>query len=343
MIGYKYRANIIEKENSLRDITSILNDELWASSFANLNDPFEANYIDNIKNSLTMFKQAFKVDTNNVQNNWKNIKGLKDCLGIYSLSLSEKGYPSNSLMWSHYADSHRGFCIAYDIEKLKDSEKLPLDVDCIEVEYVENIPKIGIKDIVKRRNFIAKMFGTKTKDWQYEKEIRLIYTNYGIKRYSPFALKAIYFGLYMDKLYQNMMIGGLQNRDVKFYKMERKENSYEIQPVFICENKRKIEDKLHTDLFEILKTDHNHAVENFHILYKEAKIDEDELRRFSSKFREQYITKQANVYIYDDRDILDLIGKYPLYGDDQYRFANHLVAMSTFDTPNKIWMYPHKY
>ncbi len=42
MIGYKYRANAIEGKDSTRDIESLLNDEIWASSFRNLNDPFEA-------------------------------------------------------------------------------------------------------------------------------------------------------------------------------------------------------------------------------------------------------------------------------------------------------------
>ncbi len=49
-----------------------------------------------------------------------------------------------------------------------------------------------------------------------------------------------------------------------------------------------------------------------------------------------------NLRLYDDKNILDLIGKYPLYGNDQYRLANHLIAMSTFDAPNDIWMYPDK-
>ena len=55
MIGYKYRANAIEGKDSTRDIESLLNDEIWASSFRNLNDPFEATYTDEIsKCGLTM-------------------------------------------------------------------------------------------------------------------------------------------------------------------------------------------------------------------------------------------------------------------------------------------------
>jgi len=47
-----------------------------------------------------------------------------------------------------------------------------------------------------------------------------------MKKYNPFALKAIYFGLNMDKQYQAQIIEKLENRDVKFYKMERKDKSY---------------------------------------------------------------------------------------------------------------------
>ena len=54
-IGYKYRANIIEENNYLRDIDSLLKDELWASSFDDLNDPFETEYIDNISRDLKVY------------------------------------------------------------------------------------------------------------------------------------------------------------------------------------------------------------------------------------------------------------------------------------------------
>ena len=49
MNGYKYRANIaVNDKGNLRDIETLIKDELWASSLTDLNDPFEATYIDNI-------------------------------------------------------------------------------------------------------------------------------------------------------------------------------------------------------------------------------------------------------------------------------------------------------
>ena len=50
------------------------------------------------------------------------------------------------------------------------------------------------------------MFGTKSKSWEYENEIRLIYSTSKRKGYNPFALKSIYFGLNMDEKHQIQII-----------------------------------------------------------------------------------------------------------------------------------------
>ena len=59
------------------------------------------------------------------------------------------------------------------------------------------------------------MFGTKSKSWEYENEIRLIYSTSKRKGYNPFALKSIYFGLNMDEMHQIQIIEGLTNRDIR--------------------------------------------------------------------------------------------------------------------------------
>ena len=66
MIGYKYRANAIEDKDSTRDIEQLLNDEIWASSFSNLNDPFEATYTDDISKVLPIFNQVFNVNISHI-------------------------------------------------------------------------------------------------------------------------------------------------------------------------------------------------------------------------------------------------------------------------------------
>ena len=80
-------------------------------------------------------------------------------------------------------------------------------------------PIIELDDIYNKDGFLIKMFGTKSKSWEYENEIRLIYSTSKRKGYNPFALKSIYFGLNMDEMHQIQIIEGLTNRDIRFYKM----------------------------------------------------------------------------------------------------------------------------
>lgn len=56
-------------------------------------------------------------------------------------------------MWAHYANSHKGFCIEYDIEKLQDSENYTFDVNRMKIEYKNEPPIIGLDDIYNKDGF----------------------------------------------------------------------------------------------------------------------------------------------------------------------------------------------
>ena len=89
----------------------------------------------------------------------------------------------NLLMWSHYSDSHKGFCIEYN--NMKNSHD---EFDMQKVSYQENIPKINTRNVVDNPNLsdsdnivelhiIIKKFieayYIKSQDWKYENEWRL--------------------------------------------------------------------------------------------------------------------------------------------------------------------------
>lgn len=342
MIGYKYRANNSVIEGIYRDIDSLLKDEFCASSLTKLNDPFEATYVDNIKDALKILELLFKANVEEVEKRWDELIHFKEKVGVYSLALPGSAYPDNELMWAHYADSHKGFCIEYDIDKLEDSEEFTFNVNKMKLNYQDFPPLIALDDVGQKDNFLIKMFGTKSKSWEYENEIRLLYSTCGMKKYNPFALKAVYFGLNMDEKFQKKIVKGLENRNVKFYKMQRQAKSYKLMSVLFCENKRFIKDRLLSSQYEILKVDHNHAVENFYVFYKSPEVKEESLKIFISKFRKEHATKQANVNLYDSKDIIDLIGKYPLNGENRALIAKHWIGMSTFDIPDFVFMYPDK-
>lgn len=93
--------------------------------------------------------------------------------------------------------------------------------------------------------------------------------------------------------------------------------------------------------FEILATDHNPSVENFHILLKTGKYDKFTLQDFVDRFRQEYCDMQCNVSIYDDISVKSLVTKYPLEDKEYLKMADHFVAASTFDM-TEVWLYPYQ-
>ena len=77
------------------------------------------------------------------------------------------------LMWSHYAQDHKGVCFEF----IRTEENLLGDDDiCSPVNYFRHYPHIDIGQMVLNTDgrTIALMMKTKSADWSYEKEWRLI-------------------------------------------------------------------------------------------------------------------------------------------------------------------------
>lgn len=76
--------------------------------------------------------------------------------------------PSNSnlLLWSHYGDSHRGFCIEFN------ATKFPISC-AYKVSYRTNYPTIEYPMPLNELGFIPAL--VKSPDWSYEDEFRTIF------------------------------------------------------------------------------------------------------------------------------------------------------------------------
>jgi hypothetical protein len=74
---------------------------------------------------------------------------------------------TNSLLWAHYADSHRGICIGFLVVAS------PVLATAVEVAY-EDVPPVwqGDNDDLARR-----VFCTKWSHWSYEQEWRIVSTD----------------------------------------------------------------------------------------------------------------------------------------------------------------------
>lgn len=87
--------------------------------------------------------------------------------GIFSTTSKN----DNLLMWSHYADSHRGFCIGFDKFILFPLIHASLGPVLYETEF----PKIGMFD--RSDGTLTRILSTKSIDWKYEDEYRFIKMN----------------------------------------------------------------------------------------------------------------------------------------------------------------------
>lgn len=106
----------------------------------------------------------------------------------------------NSLMWSHYADSHRGFCVEYDFSKA-DISTLPFPV-----VYSNIRPQIPWEEALTRSpENTAKatsnlMIGLLTKDkcWEYENEWRYLVVSSAPPSLKMPSISCIYLGALIE-------------------------------------------------------------------------------------------------------------------------------------------------
>lgn len=75
----------------------------------------------------------------------------------------------NPLLWSHYADRHRGMVLGFEVDE-KFADKVLYTMDRANVEY--DIEKGIVKDA---ENVIDKIKRTKFEDWKYENEYRIFF------------------------------------------------------------------------------------------------------------------------------------------------------------------------
>jgi hypothetical protein len=190
-ILYKYRSWTND-----RHVDVLTKNEIYFASPAEFNDPFDCRIspdltlldtedkieefvhrivTSGIKNNPTLnyesekikFRQRIKTNLLGEIANFKKIHhSIQDeSYGIFSLSY----FWEKVLLWSHYADNHRGFCIGFDIKNLKTLDEIGMGWP---VNYSDEFPRID--PLLDDQFEIAKLeVNTKAKDWEYEGEFRL--------------------------------------------------------------------------------------------------------------------------------------------------------------------------
>jgi Protein of unknown function (DUF2971) len=131
------------------------------------------------------------------------------------------------LMWSHYADEHRGLCIEYDMTDHKCDSLLPLDYTASGNIKISDIYswKIG-KSSGAERLVRAAFFYAKAKDWRYEREWRDVVGSCGSVD-APIKLSAVHCGLRCDQAVRTSVVMLFRNAPaIKLYDIFRKKRQF---------------------------------------------------------------------------------------------------------------------
>lgn len=224
-----YRFRSVNKDN----IISFSSDEIYLNFPSNYNDPSDCMlHVDPEKVVEVIFADS-SLDENTVSGNefipsQDYIKSMKAAdYGIDTIQRVREGVKVacfsedviSPLMWSHYADSHRGFALRYDVKSFNScnsddceyaqychSSSIPLFPVYYKNKRPDTTPyacacALGVKnDIIGIDDYYPiplLPLIQKGKDWAYEKEWRYICRNIN-NQSIEFKPDAIYFGDQMN-------------------------------------------------------------------------------------------------------------------------------------------------
>lgn len=232
MTLYKYRSGTYNKDETNYDLMNLRADKIRFTNIKNFNDPFECKIIsrdllDTLDDKLKRFEEFFMYSKKNksdyidsahkelIHNSrYKFFKNLLIC------SFSE--YKDNILMWSHYSNEHKGFCIEYDLESLIKTRAFILPVI-----YSNEVPDIDDYKINSRRGY--SIVYTKALDWEYEKEWRFIINgNSDGENFNIIKPKAIYLGCNIEDKLEKDLLKICKEKNIKCYRAIKDPYKYRL-------------------------------------------------------------------------------------------------------------------
>ncbi len=183
---------------------------LWFSDPSNFNDPFDSRIIpqqsyssdDIIKyNEWRMSNDLPYMHPDDIKDNieWNErdpegwAKSFHEKINETTVSVCCFSRDQNNiLMWSHYADGHKGLCLEFDTSE---------DTDFF--RPVGRYRSVKYSNKCKADNYLRDTAGTlhnmictKSKYWKYENEVRIMRLNKpkGLQEYNKRTLKSVTFG-----------------------------------------------------------------------------------------------------------------------------------------------------
>lgn len=187
-------------------LKSLLNSELYFARPNRLNDPFDCqiDILSSLENAISRANGLTSNELGQLREiiSSMNIEQLKtdlENMGVCSFSLELE----NTLIWSHYADNHRGVCLTYEFPRSFFDKTANEILGIVDVDYglnllsdwffQEALKHISLGEFA--RDLIKKALTVKAELWKYEKEVRILRRQEGVQVIDKQYLKQICFGL----------------------------------------------------------------------------------------------------------------------------------------------------
>lgn len=190
---YRYRPAIYDTAGRNIDLETIERNQIWFSVPQKFNDPFDCSFAVDVQNLSGSFlsqhpflnegrarlKQLPLVQKSKTLKKMQAAvcKAIEESEELANLEKTAQGlsvaclceHKDSILMWGHYANSHRGICVEYDLAMLR-KEKLFF----APVIYSDIFPPMNFISNEQINRSVWGRVLTKANEWSYEAEWRCI-------------------------------------------------------------------------------------------------------------------------------------------------------------------------
>lgn len=193
---------------SVYKISDLVNKKITVAHPSKMNDPVDSLLFPWMKNKhdqldAQLQKAKTKKDKERILSDLEIHKAYEESFNYYRIRSFTEEYSKeggmtveNALMWSHYADEHRGMAILYDFSNnsfpIRTSKSF-IGISKIQYAKLGEVVNIAVPKLSPSVAFLKK-----SHEWEYENEVRLI--SYDLDSPGDFqqlsvgTIKAVYFG-----------------------------------------------------------------------------------------------------------------------------------------------------
>lgn len=246
----KFCSGTFNQDGSNDFLNTLKNDEVWLSNPMYFNDPFDCILNigeENIEKQILSFvvDQKFNEKMCEIYEQDQSLKKISDAnnrrirdefekvrKALFVSCFTSGKNINKSLMWSHYANCHKGFCIGYDKEQL-----LNCDDIFMPVFYKTEVDRpiwLHFLELMSKNEFQLITAYTKSIEWKYEDEWRLLECNESkagaagfTKKFIP--AKCVYLGCRASSELKKCLIKICTEKGIKLYQMKIKPNSFDLE------------------------------------------------------------------------------------------------------------------